>query len=85
MPVIRWIKKDINCFTWVYNMALRNLELVPDCFETQEMCNEKVRIKPYLLRYVPDHFKTKEICKEAVSNKAYTLRYVSNHLKTQEM
>ena len=75
MPIIGWIKEDFNCLTTrVYNMALRNLGLVPDCFKTQEMCNDAVRIEPYTLRYVSDHFKIEEMCKEAVSNKAYTLK-----------
>ena len=63
---------------------LCNLEFVPDCFKTQEMCNEAVCINP-LLAFVPDYFKTEETCNRAVRNKPYTLKYVLNHLKTQEM
>ena len=67
----------------MYNMTLRNLELVSDCFKTREMCNKAVDMEPVSLVYVADHFKTEEMCKRAVSNKVYTLRYISDHHKAQ--
>ena len=33
-----------------------SLEFVPDRHKTQEMCNEEVQKKPYLVEYVPDGF-----------------------------
>ena len=42
------------------------LEVVPDRFETQDMCNEAVHREPSTLWYVPDPFKTQEMCDEAV-------------------
>ena len=34
---------------------------VPDHLNTQEMCNEVVRIEPTLLAFLPDCLKTKEM------------------------
>ena len=45
---------------------LHNLEFVPDCFETKEMCNEAVYINPLSLVFVLDYFKTEEMCKKAI-------------------
>ena len=55
-----WIKK-------AYNMTLHNLELVPDCFKTQEINNDAVPIEQCSLTFVPDYFKTEDICKRTVS------------------
>ena len=67
MPVICWIKEAFNRFTpGVYNMALRNLEFVPDHLKTQEMCNKAVRIEPCSLAFIPDYLKTQKMWDDAV-------------------
>ena len=38
------------------------LGFVSDCFKTQEMCNEPVRMNPSLLEFVSAHIKTQEMC-----------------------
>ena len=48
-------------------MTLHNLELVPDCFKTQEINNDAVPIEQCSLTFVPDYFKTEDICKRTVS------------------
>ena len=40
------------------------------------MCNEALRIDPWLLHDVPDYLKTQEMCNEAVRIKPYSLGYV---------
>ena len=42
------------------------LELVPDQYKTQEMCNEAVQSFPWALEHVPDQFVTQKMCNEAV-------------------
>ena len=86
MPVIHWINEIFNSFTTrVYNMALRNLEFVPDHFKTQEMCSKAVCMDPYSLEFVPDHLKTQEMCDKAVCTGPYNLKSVPDHLKTKDM
>ena len=45
--------------------AYRSLR-VSDHFNTQEACNQAMRINPLLLVCVPDHYKTQEMCDKAV-------------------
>ena len=45
--------------------AYRSLR-APSHLNTQEACNETVRINPLLLVYIPDHYKTQEMSDESV-------------------
>ena len=58
---------------------------IPDHLITQEICNEAVRIEPYLFAVVPHRFKTHEMCNDAVLREAFTLYYVPEDLKNQEI
>ena len=42
------------------------LELIPDQYKTQEMCNEAVEKNPWVLELVPDQFVTQKMGDEAV-------------------
>ena len=59
------------------------LEVVPDYFKTQEMCNDVVKKRPSQLKYVPDYFKTQEMC-NVVEKVPWALAYVPDHLKTHK-
>ena len=61
------------------------LEVVPDYFKTQEMCNDVVKKRPWQLKYVPGYFKTQKICNDVVEKVPWALEYVPDHLKTQKM
>ena len=51
-------------WTWVIYEEFSPYKLcyAPDFLKTQEMCDEAVRNKPWLLNDIPDHFKTQEMC-----------------------
>ena len=49
------------------------LTLVPDDLKTHEMCNEAVRINPWLLYDVPNYLKTYEMCDEAIEKTPWLL------------
>ena len=57
------------------------LTLVPDCFKTQEMCNEVVRIMSCMLLFVfvPDRLKTQEMCNEIVYTMPKAFRSIPDH------
>ena len=38
-----------------------SLEFVPDCFETQEMCDKAIKIDPFILWHVPDNLKMQDV------------------------
>ena len=59
--------------------------LLSDHFKTQEICNEAVRNKPYMLRHVPDRFKTQDMCDDAVEVDPSFLQFVPDQYKTQKM
>ena len=72
------------------NISLSSL--VPNWFKeisahlkTQELCNEAVRIKSYLLEFVSSCFKTQKMCDEAVRKGSYLLELVLGSSKAQEM
>ena len=60
------------------------LLFVPDHFKMQDMCNEAVHLRPYLLQYAPDHFKTQDICYKAVRDDSHSLQFVSDWFVTRE-
>ena len=49
------------------------------------MCNEAVRLHPYLLQYGPDNFKTEEVGIKALEVGLWLFKYIPNHLKTRNM
>ena len=51
------------------------LELVPDQYKTQEMCNEAVQSDPWTLKHVPDQFVTRKMCDETVKKSSCALWY----------
>ena len=60
---------------------------VPDCFKTQEMCNEAVATinNPAVFFLVPDHFKTQEMYNEAFKVDLWSLYDIPDNLTTQGM
>ena len=58
---------------------------VPDCFKTQEICNEAVRNKLYMIYFVPDHFWMQEMCNEIMCTMLDAFHRIPDRLKTQEM
>lgn len=56
---------------FLYASVLCWISEIPECLETQEMCDEVVCIEPYSFKFVPDSLKTKEICNKAVRTKPY--------------
>ena len=68
---------------------------IPDCFKTQEMCNEMAEKDPYTLMFchelscflecVPNHLKIQRMCEKAVEKDLRGLNYVPDHFKTKEM
>ena len=101
MSVIRWIKGISDRFTTqkAYDKAvLTNPEAffyIPDCFKTQEMCNEAAEKDPYnlsfdhempcVLKCIPNYLKTQAMCEKVVEKDLRGLNYVPDHLKTQTM
>ena len=61
---LKCVKKMIDLFKkhvlwqWLVYIRPNVLRFVPDDLKTQEMCNEAVRIDPWLLYDVPDYLKT---------------------------
>ena len=55
------------------------LELVPDQFVTQKMCNEAVEKSPWMLEHVPDQFVTQKMCNEAVEKIPCALRWYKGY------
>lgn len=47
---------------------------ISDYLETQEMCDEVVRIEPYSLKFVRDSLNIKEMCTKAVGTKKCRLQ-----------
>ena len=69
-------------------MRINSLSLayVPDYFKTQEMCNEAVKIKLWMLLFVPDHFWTQEMCSKVMRTMPDAFyRSIPDRFKTQEM
>ena len=60
-----------------------SLAFVPDCFKTQEMCDEAFEIDPFILWHVPDHLKMQGMCIRAVEAGLGLLEYVPNWFVTQ--
>ena len=42
------------------------LQLIPDYYKTQEMCEKAVRREQYTLKSVSDHFITQKMCNDAM-------------------
>ena len=59
--------------------------LIPDCFKTQEMCDEAKARSPHMLRHVPDLFKAQEMCDKANEKNPQGLEDVSDHFKAENM
>ena len=57
---------------------------IPDHFQTQEMWNEVIGMRPYMLDNVPDHFKTQEMCEKAVELDHLSLIYAPDWFVTQQ-
>ena len=49
------------------------------------MCNEAVRIDPWLLYDIPNYLETQKMCNEAVRIDPWLLCDIPNYLKTQKM
>ena len=62
----------------------RGLNDVPDLFQTQEMWNEVICMRPYMLDNVPCHFKTQEMCEKAVELDDLSLIYAPDCFVTQQ-
>lgn len=50
-----------------------------------EICDEVMRILPYVLAFVPDHFKIQEMCDEAIHITSFLLNIVLDCSKAKEM
>ena len=57
--------------------------LFPDCFKTEKMCNEAVKVDPWQLIDVPHHFKTQKMCDDAVWGDPFSLQFVPDWFVTQ--
>ena len=62
--MIDLLKKHV-LWKWLVYIRSNVLTLIPDDLKTQEMCNEAVRIDPWLLYDVPDYLKTQKMCNKA--------------------
>ena len=63
--MIDLFKKHVP-WRWLVYIIPSFLTLAPDSLKTQDMCNEAVRIDPWLLYDVSDYLKTQEMCNEAI-------------------
>ena len=73
----------------MYNKAVDNyvhtLELVPDCYKTQEMCNKAVNTYPSAKQLIPECYKTQEMYHKAVDACHFVSDSVLDLYKNQEM
>ena len=44
------------------------LEFVPECYETQEMCDRVVSTHTSTIEFVPGHYKTQKMCDKSFNN-----------------
>lgn len=60
-----------------------SLGFVRNCFKTQTMYSEAVRIKQYLLKFGPDHIYSHEMCNETIRNitAAFSLSMIASRPK----
>ena len=58
---------------------------VRDCFKTQEICNEAVCNKPYMIYFGPDHFWMQEMCNEIMRTMLDAFHHIPDRLKTRNM
>ena len=70
---------------WLVCIRSSFLTLVPDDIKTQEMCNEAVRIDPWLLHDVSDYLKTQEMCNEAIKKASWLLFDVPDRFRNLRM
>ena len=61
------------------------LEVVPNHFKTQKMCDKAVDCIPWSLAHVPNYFKTQEMCNKAVYKNPCCLKYLPDYLKAGVM
>ena len=61
------------------------LEVVPNHFKTQKMCDKAVDCIPWSLAHVPNYFKTQEMCNKAVYKNLCCLKYLPDYLKAGVM
>ena len=58
---------------------------IPDHHKTQEMCNDIVHNKLFMILFVPDHFWTQEMCNEIMCTMPDTFHRIPDYFKKQEM
>ena len=82
--MIDLFKKHVSWKCLVY-IRPSFLTLFLDELKTQEMCNEAVRIDPWLLYNIPNYLETQKMCNEAVRIDPWLLCDIPDYLKTQKM
>ena len=58
--------------------------LVPDCFNTQELCIKTLEIDPWQLNDIPDHLKTQKMCDKAAKDDPSSLQFIPDWFVTQQ-
>ena len=54
----------------------RLLQIVPDCYKNQEMCNKAVDNYPHALQFVPECYETQKMWDKAVDVHPSTTKFV---------
>ena len=77
---------QIPMFVERFNVSMSpTTKFIPNCFETQEMCDESVRIEQCLLKFVLDYLKKQEMCNEAMCIRLASFFLISDCFETQEI
>ena len=63
------------------NTCHSTMKFVPDCYKTQEMCDEAVSEDPFML----DKYKTQIMCDETADDSLATLKFIPDWFATSKM
>ena len=78
--------KPKPCVTKLLTKNVLNLVYVPDCFISQEMCDNAVEETWFTrFEYIPDRFKNQELYEKAVDKYPLALNDVPYQFKIQDM
>ena len=64
------------------NTSLSAIQLVSECYKTQEMCDKAVSEDLFMLKYCLDRYKTEQMCDKAVDEILITLKFVPDWFVT---